>query len=285
MKLSGYFYVLVMLCLLPLGQCLAQAHGLRFFSHEVDQDRRTGLNLAPGKMICTGGEHTLSFELSYRTGQANYYGYVFRLADTNGRSIDLICISSTKTAQHFQLVINERFSNIKFSIPNTQIFNRWNKLHFKFDTHVGSVTLTYGGRAYAERMTIAGRSCFRLLFGANNQKGFGVTDVPPMDLRHVSITNTGDTTLNWPLDETAGNKAVETLQASHGRVTNPGWIRRMHRDWEQAASISVAGNASTSFNRRKNIIYITGTDSVFEYDVAGRQVKKRNTYRTLIYSQ
>ena len=83
--------VLVILCLISLNgnSEVIYNRGLHFRSFEVDQDKRTGLNLTPDNKILTPGGFTLKFDIQLQR-QSNNFGYVFRLIANDSINIDLV---------------------------------------------------------------------------------------------------------------------------------------------------------------------------------------------------
>ena len=105
------------------------------------------------------------------------------------------------------------------------------------------------------------------MFGINNYKQFQTTDIPPMKIRDIKITENDQLKYNWPLNEISGQVAHEIVAQNDGSVINPIWVTAMHRDWQPVQNISVNGVASIAFDAKKEEVYIIASDSLYTYSV------------------
>ncbi|MDB5125561.1 MAG: hypothetical protein JWP94_3690 [Mucilaginibacter sp.] len=245
-----------------------QSYGITFSSHEVFQDKRTGLDLSPDKALCLGDNFDLSFDLSFIPDYKTYFGYIVRLIEDDGRNIDLV-YNAQVSKKHFNFIVDERLSNIAFDIADDQLFKQWNNLRIKFDAEHDRITLYTGKARFVETgLHLKKNSCYKILFGINNYKQFQTTDIPPMKIRDIRISQNHQLKYNWPLNEVSGLVAHETVAQNDGAVLNPVWVTAMHRDWQPVRDITVNGIASVAFDPQKEELYIVGADSLYTYSVS-----------------
>jgi hypothetical protein len=249
------------------GDSYGQSYGLAFSSHEVFQDKRTSLDLSPDKTLCFKDDFDISFDLSFIPNHAVYFGYIIRIIEDDNRNIDLV-YNAQADKKHFNIIVGDRLTNIAFDIDPDKLYNQWNHLSIKFDTGHDRIILYNGKATYmASGLHFKPNSCYKILFGINNYKQFQTTDVPPMKIRDIRITENNQLKYNWPLNELSGQVAHEIVAQNDGSVINPIWVTDMHRDWQPVQNISVNGIASIAFDAQKEEVYVIGSDSLYTYSV------------------
>src|SRR5476649_184853 len=137
-----FFFFLVVLFTLT-RDCYGQSYGLAFSSHEVFQDKRTGLDLSPDKTLCFNGNFDISFDLSFIPNRSIYFGYIIRIIEDDKRNIDLV-YNEQAGKNHFNVIVGDRLSKIAFDISPGQLFNEWNKVRLKFDLDHDRLILSCG---------------------------------------------------------------------------------------------------------------------------------------------
>ncbi|WP_031527457.1 hypothetical protein [Dyadobacter crusticola] len=252
-----------------------QAYGLGFESFESVQDKRTGLDLSPGSNFCFNGDFELSFELSFLPDKKNYFGYIVRLIDDNNRNIDILYDNSDAVTQHFKVVTGDRFSTIAFDIPEQDLFQKWNRIRLIYSSNEKEIRLVSGTRTFRHALKLNPKSCFKILFGATRYKNFNTTDVPPMKIRNVQLTDNGALKYHWPLDEMKESKASEIVSHKDGLATNPLWIKKMHYDWQPLRTFILQGPARVTCDQESGSVFIVGEDTLVSYRVATNAVNYR----------
>ena len=269
------FKILLLFLVFPIipgaiNFCQAQSYGLGFDSYEVVQDKRTGLDLSPDNTFCFKKDFALSFELSFLSDKKTYFGYIVRLIENDKQNIDLIYDNSSDN-QHFKLVIGDKFSRVSFDFPNGDLYKKWNKVTLKFNKQTNNIQVIYGNKSFSQPVKLSGEGCFKILFGANQYKDFKSTDVPPMKIRNVAISEDAKIKFRWALDETDGAKAIEEIQGKDAVAANPVWIKKLHYEWQLAKTITLKDYIRVGFDENKGILHIIGKDSLISYKVAANK--------------
>lgn len=258
-------------CIFFNTQSFGQKYGLGFSSHEVFQDKRTSLDLTPDKPLCFNDNFDISFELSLFPNQITYFGYILRIIEDDKRNIDLV-YNAQNPKNHINIIIGEKLSKANFEIEQNKLFNQWNKFKIKFDFDNDRLVFYNGHTVFTESgLHLKKNACYKILFGTNNYKEFQTTDVPPMKLRDIRISQNGALKYNWPLDEESGTVAHEVVAQKDAIVINPVWISAMHENWQKVKAITVNGIASVAFNTQKETMYIVASDTVYSYSVNNSQ--------------
>jgi len=248
-----------------------QSYGLGFQSHEVVQEKRTSLDLSPGKTLCFDENFDISFDMSFYPNRTIYFGYIIRIIENDNRNIDLV-YNAQATKNHFNLIVGDKLTKTVFDIDPKLLFNQWNKLTIKFDYDHDRIIFSSGRNTFIENnIHLKKNSCYKVLFGVNNYKQFQTTDIPPMKLRDIRISQNGVLKYNWPLNEELGQIAHELYAQNDGGVTNPLWITALHHDWQPGQSILVNGVASVAFDAKNEMVYVVGSDSAYRYAAGNSQ--------------
>ncbi|MCF2499276.1 galactose oxidase [Dyadobacter chenhuakuii] len=256
-----------------INLCLAQSYGLGFESFESVQDKRTGLNLSPDGTLCFDKNFELSFEVSFLKHKKNYFGYIVRLIENDQKNIDILYDNSSLNKDRFKVVIGDKFSKIAFDISENALYQHWNKIRLVFDKGTGTLTVFSGTQQFRQAVALEKNGCFKILFGANKYKNFNTTDVPPMKIRNVAISENGAEKYRWNLDEMAGVKAIGTTKNTDGLVTNPLWIKKMHHEWQPLQTFLVQGPARVTCDQSTGIVYVVGTDTLTSYRISNNLTK------------
>ena len=271
MKFKFPFLLFIFLILAGMANVsLAQSYGLGFDSYEVVQDKRTGLDLSPENTFCLQKDFELSFDLSFLPDKKTYFGYIVRLIENDKQNIDIIYDNSTET-QHFKLVIGDKFAPFSFDFPNNDLYKKWNKITLKFNKKQKNVLVVYGGKSFSQPLKLSDNGCFKILFGANRYKDFKSTDVPPMKIRNVAISEDNAVKFHWALDETDGPKAIEEIQGKDALISNPVWIKKLHYQWKLDRTLTLKDYTRLGFDESKGILHIVCKDSLISYNVAANR--------------
>ncbi|SEJ00187.1 Kelch motif-containing protein [Dyadobacter sp. SG02] len=268
------FFLLTFLFVIPItadNPANAQSYGLRFASYEALQDHRTTLDLTPAKPVCISESLEFAFDLSFVPKQKTYFGYIFRLIGDDKNNIDLIYDNGIAAANgRFRVIAGDKLSGIAFNISDQALFAGWNKFLVKLDAKSRKLSITAGGKTYTHTLDIAPGGCYQLLFGANQHKSFQTTDVPPMNLANIQLSQDGKPAGLWPLDEHSG----ETAHNQKGKVTavtkNPVWIEKLHEAWQPRKRMVTSGFACSALDQKREMLYLIGEDSLHTYSVASQ---------------
>ncbi|QEC80010.1 Kelch repeat-containing protein [Mucilaginibacter ginsenosidivorax] len=276
--LSGTITVIILniLFVLPVN---AQSYGLGFYSHEVVQDKRTTLDLSLSN-VSPKENLEISFDLSFMPNHEIYFGYILRIVDDHKQNIDLVYDNQANT-RHFKIIIGDRLSKISFNIDDKLLFERWNKLRLLIDYKYDKITIFSGRESFSESGVHLQQSRnYKLLFGANAYRQYQTTDLPPLKLRDVNVTQSGTLLANWPLNEWEGCVANESVNQNNGTITNPLWIKARHRNWQMEKEFTVPGDASIAFDAANEAVNIISQDSLVTFSVNKTPQLKSTAYHS-----
>lgn len=272
MKAKSHFFIALAFFLLSWQNSFSQSYGLGFYSHEVVQDQRTGLDLSPNNTLCFDRSFELSFDLNFIPKRDDYFGYIVRLVVNNSENIDLIYDKDTKEKNHFKIIAGDKFTKIAFNIPDALLFHKWNRLKLSFNYEKGNLILTYGKFQGQSNIKLKSSNCFKVLFGANEYQRFKTSDSPPMKIRNVRIKEGEKEKYYWPLNEYDGQIASEEIKGSNAYINNPLWIKKKHYEWSLLKNIIVNGAASVAFDAKNELVQIIERDSLKTFSINDNEV-------------
>src|ERR1700722_9407631 len=217
-------YVLCILSALSYSLCLrgqtTPSFGLGFYNNETVQDRRTTLDLTPGKAFTFHGNTDIRFDLAFLPGHSNSFGYILRLVSNNTRNIDLLFDKVRMSEGHFRMVVGDKPPFATFTLDSNHLFHSWTPIRLTIDFSRDRILLAVNNKEtfIQNGMPLSPSDSFRISFGACPVQQFKTTDVAPMKIRDVRISSDRKDLYNWPLDEEKGTQAPETLQEASGVV-------------------------------------------------------------------
>jgi hypothetical protein len=246
------------------NKSFGQNYGLKILASNFSKENNTALNLSPNNPICIEGNFEVSFEMSSLSPD-NYFGYIFRVIEDNDRNFDLI-YNAANLQSPFEIIVGDLQTKIRLNIAPENFLKQWNKITVKFDKDRDRLIVSDGHKTYVqESLGLKKESCYKLLFGANNDRKFKTNETLAIRFRNIQIKKDGFTMYHWPLDEQLGNIAHELIKNQNGSVKNPFWMASMHQKWEKASVFTVKGIASTAFDSKKESLFIIGEDSLFTF--------------------
>lgn len=249
-----------------------QYYGMKFGGIENSLDQRSGLNLTPEKSLKINGNLDLEFYLRFDEGHDSYFGYIFRLI-LGDMNIDLIHGVVPGNPNNFELILDQKTSDIAFQVPVYEVQNDWLKIRLELDFEKGLISFYYNDTILVEQLNaIDKNSGFRLMFGANSFGNYSSTDVPDMIIRDVQVRNGKKATINWPLNETDGTIAHSFPEGNNGIASNPLWLLKIHNTWEQRLSKYISGEARTAFDSKNDELYLISSDSIHIYNVVNNSL-------------
>src|SRR5882757_4366258 len=253
------FLIIFVLLSVVFYKTSAQSYGLIFSSHEVVPEKRTSLDLTNNIPICFSDKLDLSFDIGFVPNHIVYFGYIFRLVNNKGQNIDLIY---DQKKENFKIVFCETFTDIGFEIDRAVLMTEWSKLRFIIDVNKG-ITCYCNNKIWQTKKLNLTDNCFKVLFGASNEHNFISRDVPPMKIKNIGIKVDGNERSFWPLNESAGENATDSINQIQAKIANPVWIKPQHAIWENPAGFKIKGYPSIAFNPNEEELYIVSADSFY----------------------
>jgi len=247
--------------------------GLHFQSFDVDQDKRTGLNLTPDNKIATANGFTLKFDIKLKQ-LSNNFGYVFRIIGNDSVNIDLVS-DFTSTDYLFSLVTGAK-SLIKIKQQELDNFKEdsWMTVELKYNKQNDQISLHVDKLQKKASFKTDKLTNIDINFGLNNHPVFGTTDVPPMTIRDVHIFDDKNTVKrNWKLEKHGLDKVFDELSNKKATCINPIWEIDKHVKWQNKAQFIVPYELpQLAFDKKNGRIFIAKYNKIVIYNAVKQTV-------------
>ncbi len=219
-------YLLLLFTLTSLVQ--GQQYGLKFDGNEVISEKRTSLILGKNYSICTRNDFKISFDFRLQPISENFYGYMLRLIDKNGRNFDILYYNKLR------FVLGETPLEINPGENTVDLYAQTNHLELIFSQTQGTVAIAINGSAgKSTKISDLSFDCFELHFGQCIKPGFETKDVVAMNISDVEVSSNNRMLHHWKLDELEGSKAKDSKGKESGLVNNPNWISKEFTEWKE----------------------------------------------------
>lgn len=251
--------------------CLSQEtdglSGLYFTSGEAVQEKRTSLNLTPYNPLEIKGGITIDFDASFRYGDG-HYGYIFRAITNNSDNFDLIANLGSDT-NTFSLVYSDEILFIfdKSELPEFQ-FDAWMRFVFQFNLDNKEVSLTISDITKTTVIQCPTIDHYNLFFGLCSVEPFQTTDVCPMTLKNIKISNkNGDVLRNWPLSKHGKTKTHDIIKNAVAEVQNPEWLIDSHLNWEKVRQFTLQEFYGVAGDPDNSYLYFVDEEQIISYNL------------------
>jgi two-component SAPR family response regulator len=270
-NLVKLFILSSFLFIIPYSFCAIKGYemerGLYFYSHAIDKDKRTGLDLTPEKPFSSSQKFTISFDFKIRAGEDNY-GYVFRLIGNDTVNIDFI---SDIAYSNLYMVVKDktllRFNTDK--IPDFG-FDQWMNVKLTVDLKENKLHFSINGENKSIESSLLKLKKFRIFFGGNKYKEFATTDVPPMVLKNLCLFNDKNQLIrNWKMEKHGDNCVFDECKSAVAVVVNPLWEIDKHVYWKTLKTIRLSSlrHPQIAFDSKNKRIFIVERNWVYTYDL------------------
>lgn len=240
-------------------------YGLKFRSHQYNQDERTALDLTPDRPFRFGSQFSLSFDLRL-TREDLAFGYVFRIVSGGNSSLDMTANYNTNKINFILTREHNTIANLDFHNDLQLCEERWMHVSVEFDPK--GITCRMDSVSHRVSQPIADPRNVRIFFGRNRHGNYYTTDVPPMTLRNVALCNKKcDTIAFWQLARHNLNEVYDAVHRRRAMVRNGNWEIDRHTRWERIERWSLREkNAQIALDRVTSRMFAATSDSVFVYD-------------------
>jgi two-component SAPR family response regulator len=259
------------LCLILLsGELYTQSYGLQFSSHDVIPERRTSLNITAKESLCLNESLEIAYDFKFIPNPKGYFGYLIRIITTNNQNIDIVY---HRNSRKLNFVVGDLLLN-NFFIDSSKLFGEWNNCIVRFDTKLQEASFFINNQFICKsKLNINSSTYCKVYFGGSDLEGFKIIDVPPMQLKDVTIKNGKSKKHFFPLNEIEGNQTIDIVDKKVASVNNPIWIKPRHQKWNQVNVIETSSASSVAFDKKSETMFIVSKDSIYEFSIKTNQLK------------
>jgi DNA-binding SARP family transcriptional activator len=278
-KTIGFLLLIVLQCTMLAVAGKHQAGGLLFNSVNHPYNERTSLNLTPSHPFEFSESFTLEFDISF--WRSTEFGYVFRAANDQGTSFDLVYIPYQKEKSLLKLIYNGKDIGLKIELNRAQLIrNNWMTFRVDFDFQHQQLHFSRNPEQrktadvdFPESMEL------NFVFGVNAFNHEKNIEVPRMALKNIRILKVGNEEASWPLNEIEGFKAKDRVHGRLATVSNPNWLLRNHYYWTKKATFYTDAMPGMAYDENRQRVLIINSDHLIDFRV------HNNSYYEVYYER
>ncbi|WP_029902855.1 hypothetical protein [Prevotella sp. 10(H)] len=240
--------------------------GLYFHSFEVDKDKRTGLNLTPGKSLHLPEGFTMEFEMKLRE-EAQNYGYIFRIIGNKSHNIDLIGYQFNPESLFTLVLQKETLINYNANELTGSLGSSWIKCSIHLDVSSNKINLSINNIKKSIAYNLQDMSDFDIYFGRIENTNFHTTDVHPITLRDIKIYDPAQKLIrHWELGKHQNSLVYDICKKDKAIAINPSWMIDKHVKWNKEKTFNLSGQYyQYAFDKVRQRIFIVRDNQVIIY--------------------
>jgi len=232
------------------------SYGLRFNAAFDDPDIRTGLDLSYEESFSLKNGFELDFDVR-NDFSIGHFGYVFRIVLGNNVNIDLELgplkgESSVVLQENHVLVDRIHFLDVMSGVDED-----WTHVNIKAIPKKG-ITVRIADEEASISYQLSKMEETRIMFGRNTLPGFELSDVAPIELKDIVISNEEDTPLYvWKMMKHNGNLVIDALHNRVAKSSYGDWMMDSYAFWERISSTEINDkNVQVALDRRNQRVFI-----------------------------
>ena len=266
MKYQLQILLSVLLCM--VGKVDASSlydYGLSLKSHAVPGIERTTLYLDDNQPFSIKNDFIISFQMYVRANEHDF-GTILHLHTNTNQFIRFSFVAGEE--RHFPaLVLNEGIININSPIEREKWLDV--SLHLRLKDNV--IEIDYDNKKISAMAPLQGVKSVTALFGQMKEY---LSDVAPIDLRNVTITQDGKQIREWKLWKHNDTVCYDEIEGAVARAIHPVWLIDNHIEWKLVHQAKIPGKLDVAFNAREALFYLVRSQSIDVLDENGTLQKE-----------
>ena len=266
MKYQLQILLSVLLCM--VGKVDASSlydYGLSLKSHSVPGIGRTTLYLDDNQPFSIKNDFIISFQMYVRANEHDF-GTILHLHTNTNQFIRFSFVAGEE--RHFPaLVLNEGIININSPIEREKWLDV--SLHLRLKDNV--IEIDYDNKKISAMAPLQGVKSVTALFGQMKEY---LSDVAPIDLRNVTITQDGKQIREWKLWKHNDTVCYDEIEGAVARAIHPVWLIDNHIEWKLVHQAKIPGKLDVAFNAREALFYLVRSQSIDVLDENGTLQKE-----------
>ena len=240
-------------------------YGLSLKSHSVPGIERTTLYLDDNQPFSIKNDFIISFQMYVRANEHDF-GTILHLHTNTNQFIRFSFVAGEQ--RHFPaLVLNEGIININSPIEREKWLDV--SLHLRLKDNV--IEIDYDNKKISAMAPLQGVKSVTALFGQMKEY---LSDVAPIDLRNVTITQDGKQIREWKLWKHNDTVCYDEIEGAVARAIHPVWLIDNHIEWKLVHQAKIPGKLDVAFNAREALFYLVRSQSIDVLDENGTLQKE-----------
>lgn len=240
-------------------------YGLSLKSHSVPGIERTTLYLDDNQPFSIKNDFIISFQMYVRANEHDF-GTILHLHTNTNQFIRFSFVAGEE--RHFPaLVLNEGIININSPIEREKWLDV--SLHLRLKDNV--IEIDYDNKKISAMAPLQGVKSVTALFGQMKEY---LSDVAPIDLSNVTITQDGKQIREWKLWKHNDTVCYDEIEGAVARAIHPVWLIDNHIEWKLVHQAKIPGKLDVAFNAREALFYLVRSQSIDVLDENGTLQKE-----------
>ena len=240
-------------------------YGLSLKSHSVPGIERTTLYLDDNQPFSIKNDFIISFQMYVRANEHDF-GTILHLHTNTNQFIRFSFVAGEE--RHFPaLELNEGIININSPIEREKWLDV--SLHLRLKDNV--IEIDYDNKKISAMAPLQGVKSVTALFGQMKEY---LSDVAPIDLRNVTITQDGKQIREWKLWKHNDTVCYDEIEGAVARAIHPVWLIDNHIEWKLVHQAKIPGKLDVAFNAREALFYLVRSQSIDVLDENGTLQKE-----------
>ena len=240
-------------------------YGLSLKSHSVPGIERTTLYLDDNQPFSIKNDFIISFQMYVRANEHDF-GTILHLHTNTNQFIRFSFVAGEE--RNFPaLVLNEGIININSPIEREKWLDV--SLHLRLKDNV--IEIDYDNKKISAMAPLQGVKSVTALFGQMKEY---LSDVAPIDLRNVTITQDGKQIREWKLWKHNDTVCYDEIEGAVARAIHPVWLIDNHIEWKLVHQAKIPGKLDVAFNAREALFYLVRSQSIDVLDENGTLQKE-----------
>ena len=240
-------------------------YGLSLKSHSVPGIERTTLYLDDNQPFSIKNDFIISFQMYVRANEHDF-GTILHLHTNTNQFIRFSFVAGEE--RHFPaFVLNEGIININSPIEREKWLDV--SLHLRLKDNV--IEIDYDNKKISAMAPLQGVKSVTALFGQMKEY---LSDVAPIDLRNVTITQDGKQIREWKLWKHNDTVCYDEIEGAVARAIHPVWLIDNHIEWKLVHQAKIPGKLDVAFNAREALFYLVRSQSIDVLDENGTLQKE-----------
>lgn len=224
----------------------------------------------------------MTFDANFYFDEAYVYGYIFRIINKEGDSIDLVMGVDN-------MVFSLSPGSIAVDIPTAEaklVPGQWIKVKLDADLKNEELKIRIGNYSKSwSTSRIADFQRMKIMFGKTDYPEKQVIDVANMAIRNIEIKNTsGKPLYSWPLSKHHSEGVYDDLKGHFAECENPNWMLDKYVMWKKEATFETRLNPYLAYDPGSSIVAIADQNSFFTFDMGDSRLEKYATIKKLPYA-
>jgi len=257
-------------------------YGLKFNSNNYEPEARTSLNLSPDDYLSFPEGFSMSFDAIFHFKDVHIYGYIFRILNDKGNTIDLVIgdVNLVFSMPSGGIVSNNTLSDVNI-IPN-----QWIPICIKVDIAKEELKIKVGKQEKKWNTTeIRGFNSVEIIFGKINDQRKQVIDVPDMTIKNLEIADlSGKPKYSWKLSMHALDGVYDDLKHHFAKCENPNWLLDNYGIWKKETTFNTFRTPYLSYDFDKNIVAVADQQSFYTFSVKDSRLEEQAVNKKLSYT-